>query len=62
MIEFIGLIIIAIPLTAIADYFAFKDRFKKELGEPIRWHYFIVPCALELGCFAAGYILGSGAI
>lgn len=62
MNQLILLIIVAIPITAIVDYFAFRERFKKEMGEPMKWHYFITPCALELGCFAAGYIIGSGGV
>jgi hypothetical protein len=40
------------------DYFAFRKRFKKEFGEPMKWHYFFMPCLLELGMFIAGYLYG----
>ena len=53
------IMVLLIPVVALVDYFAFRERFKKEMGEPMRWHYFVVPCALELGCFAAGYIMGA---
>lgn len=58
MISLIILILIMIPITALMDYFAFRKRFAVEMGEPMKWHYFIVPCALELGMFIAGFILG----
>ena len=60
-LTFVGLLILMIPVTALIDYFAFRNRFK-ELGmEPMKWHYFVMPCALELGFFTLGYIMGSGA-
>lgn len=59
MIPLPVIILLMIPVTAAIDYFAFRDRFKKEMGEQMKWHYFIVPCALELGCFVAGYIMGA---
>jgi hypothetical protein len=60
-LSLVGLLIILIPATAIIDYFAFRGQFKKELGEPMKWNYFVVPCALEIGMFILGYIMGSGA-
>jgi hypothetical protein len=59
MISLPVLVLLLIVPVALIDYFAFRERFKKEYGEPMRWYYFVVPCALELGCFAAGYIMGA---
>jgi len=62
MTNLIFIMLIAIPVTAIIDYFAFRDRFKKEMGDKMSWHYFLIPCALECGCFIAGYLIGSGGL
>ena len=58
MIELIIFILVGIPVTALIDYFAFRKRFEKELGLPMRWNYFFLPCTLELGCFIAGLMIG----
>ena len=62
MIPLTVIMVLLIVPVAIIDYFAFRERFKKEIGEPMRWYHFIVPCSLELGCFAAGYITGQAGI
>ena len=59
MIPLPVLVLVLIVPVAIIDYFLFREQFKKIYGEPMRWHYFVVPCALELGCFAAGYLMGA---
>jgi hypothetical protein len=58
----IVLLIIAIPATAIIDYFAFRKGIEYRTGRPVRWFDFIVPCAVEIFCFIAGYILGGAGI
>jgi hypothetical protein len=58
VIDLIILLLIAIPITALVDYFAFKKRFSIEMGYPMKWHYFFMPCLLEISCFAAGVIIG----
>lgn len=57
-IDIILLFLIAIPITAIIDYFAFRKRFKEEFKTEMKWYYFITPCLLECGCFIAGYMVG----
>jgi len=59
MIPLPFLVILLIVPVALVDYFAFRNQFKKIYGEPMKWNYFVVPCALELGCFAAGYLMGA---
>lgn len=58
MIDLLALALIAIPATALIDYFAFRKRFEEENGKPLRWNYFFLPCTLEIGCFIAGVLIG----
>jgi len=58
--QFIIILIIAIPITAIIDYFVFCKQFKEVYKTEMKWHYFIIPCSLELGCFITGYLIGKG--
>lgn len=56
--EFVCIMIVLIPVVAVVDYFAFRDALEKELGEPPRWYRFVIPSALEILCFVAGYWIG----
>lgn len=59
MILLIPLLIIAIPLLALIDYFAFRKKLEHELGHSVEWYYFIVPTTIEVFCFVSGYFVGS---
>lgn len=62
MIAIIVFALAAIPVVALIDYFVFRKRFSEEMGYPMKWHYFVAPCTLELGCFVAGIMLGRSGI
>jgi len=61
-INLILALIVMIPAAAIIDYFAFRKRIERSTGQPAKWYHFIIPCAIEVGCFIAGYIAGKGGI
>jgi len=61
-IGLVALLIVAIPIAAFIDYFAFRKRFKELYGQQVPWTFFLVPCTLEIGCFIAGYVLGGAGI
>lgn len=62
MIDLFIVLLIMTPITALVDYFAFRKRFGEEMGYPMKWHYFIIPCFLEIGCFIAGWCIGRSGI
>jgi hypothetical protein len=45
-------LIIAIPIASMADYYLFGSTFGAQ-----DWTDYIVPCALEVFCFIAGYMI-----
>jgi hypothetical protein len=59
--ELPAVLIVLIPIVALVDYFAFRKRFQRE-GIPITWHYFVLPCTLEVMMFCAGYVAGKGGL
>jgi len=50
--------VVAIPAVALIDYVAFRKRVTEIAGSADP-RYFLLPCALELGIFNAGLILGA---
>ena len=53
-ISLLIILICLIPTMALIDYISFRKRFDK----PIKWYFYLVPCALEIGIFIAGIYIG----
>jgi len=55
--KIIVIMLAAIPVAAIIDYFTCRKRLEEIYG-PAKWTHFVIPCTLESWIFIGGVLVG----